>query len=325
MEVLRELLRSSEVWDQFLEQLSNSIILGLLSSVLFLLYSISSYLFLFKFYRKIKKWISAVYVVFIALSIIGTRYLVEEVIIKAITGYGNYYDGVTASYYIMDNLYYAILYTSFGVSWFFISYASYKERQQQELVLVNKKAEVSLLKAQLNPHFLFNMLNNIYSLVTMESPKSLKAIEKLSSLLRYSLYESDQKVSILHEIQSVEDYISLQKLRFSEELCLNFNVDPKAENIQVIPFLLLPLVENMFKHGIVDDPSLPAEISVSYTSNQILEISVKNAIATREKDEVGGIGVENLKKRLDLSYPNNQLLVKTDESNYFSVTIKLPL
>jgi two-component system LytT family sensor kinase len=260
-----------------------------------------------------------------AISIIGMRYLVEEVIIKAATGYGNYYEGVSASYYILDNLYYAILYTSFGVCWFFISYSSFKEQQQQELLLVNKKAEVSLLKAQLNPHFLFNMLNNIYALVNMESPQSLMAIEKLSALLRYSLYESDQKVPISHEIQSVEDFISLQKLRFSEELQVEFVIDPKTANKEVIPFLLLPLVENAFKHGSVNDVATPLKISIKMTSDQLLKISVNNAIAHREKDAIGGIGLENLKKRLDLMYPSSELFIKTDHLTYFSVTIKLPL
>jgi LytS/YehU family sensor histidine kinase len=193
------------------------------------------------------------------------------------------------------------------------------------LLLVNKKAEVSLLKAQLNPHFLFNMLNNIYALVTMESPQSLMAIEKLSALLRYSLYESDQKGPISHEIQSVEDFISLQKLRFSEELQVEFVIDPKTANKEVIPFLLLPLVENAFKHGSVNDVATPLKISIKATSDHVLKISVNNAIANREKDAVGGIGLENLKKRLDLMYPSSELFIKTDQLTYFSVAIKLPL
>ena len=176
--------------------------------------------------------------ILIAIAVIGLRYLVEEVIIKAFTGYGNYYEGTTAWYYIADNLYYAILYTIFGVSWFFINFSMFKEQRQQQMELENKKTELSFLKSQVNPHFLFNMLNNIYSLINMGSDKALMATDKLSKLLRYSLYESDSMVTVAHEVQSIKDYISLQELRFRESVQTTILIDPKTESQKIAPFLL---------------------------------------------------------------------------------------
>lgn len=325
LEVLREILISKEALEKFLNDFINSISLALLSSVLFLLYALCAYLILFKLYKSYNKLLSINLIIVGALSIIGVRYLVEEVIIKSFTGYGNYYDGVTATYYILDNLYYAILYTAFGICWFFINYSSFKEKQQQELLLVNKKAEVALLKAQLNPHFLFNMLNNIYSLVNMQSTKSLEAIERLSSLLRYSLYESDKMVSVSKEVESVKNYISLQELRYAGTLHIQFDIDEAIEKNKILPFLLLPLVENSFKHGVVGDPEHPIQITLKKTLDSFLLINVVNSIELKEKDQVGGIGITNLKKRLNLSYPGVHSFLKQETIDLFNIEIKLPL
>lgn len=324
LEVLREILLSKATLDKFLNDFTNSLAVALLSSILFLLYALCAYFILFKCYKRFNKVVSALLIIIGMLGVIGTRYLIEEVIIKSITGYGNYFEGTTAFYYILDNLYYAILYTAFGVCWFFIYYSSFKEKQQQELLLVNKKAEVALLKAQLNPHFLFNMLNNIYSLVNMQSTKSLEAIERLSSLLRYSLYESDQMVSISQEFESVQNYIALQKLRHAGNLQIDLKYDPAIGNKKVLPFLLLPLVENSFKHGIIDDPLNPIQISLKAIDDD-LSIRVTNMVAIKEKDEVGGIGVENLKKRLQLTYPEAHKFEIKEYDNLFNIEITLAL
>jgi LytS/YehU family sensor histidine kinase len=249
---------------------------------------------------------------------------VEEVALKAITGYGNYYEGTTAIYYIVDNLYYAILYTAFGLCWFFINYSMVRDRQQQELVLENKKSELAFLKSQINPHFLFNMLNNIYSLINMGSSKALAATEKLSQLLRYSLYETDKLVSIREELDAVNGYIELEKLRFRESVQTTITTTPSVMELQVTPFLIMPLVENAFKHGVATDEKRPIEIKISAIES-VLKIQVRNAITQREKHLVGGIGIENLKKRLQLTYGEKCQLLKEEDAQFFMITITINL
>ncbi|SCY32623.1 Histidine kinase [Nonlabens sp. Hel1_33_55] len=322
MEVLRDLMRSPEYWEQFQDQPLEFSLGTLQSALLFICYALFSYLFLFYRYKKQPKWISAIGIVFIAFTVIGFRYLVEEVIIKAITGYGNYYEGTTALYYISDNLYYAILYTAFGVCWFFVNYAVIRDQQQQELVLENKKSELAFLKSQINPHFLFNMLNNIYALINMGSDKALAATEKLSQLLRYSLYETDKLVTVGEELDAVNGYIDLEKLRFRESVQTTIQCDPQALHLQLAPFLLMPLVENAFKHGVVTNSDLPIQINISL-EEKTLAIKVSNTIAKREKDSVGGIGIENLQKRLKLTYGTNYSFEKTIVDQVYTVVIKI--
>jgi hypothetical protein len=322
MEVLRKPLLNPEFADRlFIEPVD--IALGLLlASILFLAYSLFTYLYLFYSYERLSKWIHIFAILFIAFAVIGMRYLVDEVIIKAITGYGNYYEGTTAAYYIADNLYYAFLYTLFGVMWFFYRFVQYRERQQQELLLENKKTELSFLRSQVNPHFLFNMLNNIYSLITMQSPKALTATDKLSKLLRYSLYESDSTVTIEQEFGSVEDFVDLQRLRFRESVQIKIHYDDDISQKQIAPFILLPLIENSFKHGEVTDPDQPISVNC-IQENENLILTVQNKIAQRNKDSVGGIGVENLKKRLQLIYGNEHSFEQSVHDGIFKTVIKL--
>ncbi|PRP67803.1 sensor histidine kinase [Nonlabens agnitus] len=322
MEALRDLMRSPEYWQRFLENPIEFTLSILQSALLFICYALFSYLFLYSRYKKQPKWITVAGIITIALGVIGLRYLVEEVILKAITGYGNYYEGTTALYYISDNLYYAILYTAFGVCWFFVNYAVIRDQQQQELVLENKKSELAFLKSQINPHFLFNMLNNIYSLINMGSDKALAATEKLGQLLRYSLYETDKLVTISEELDAVMGYVELEKLRFRESVQTTIHCDPQALHLQVTPFLLMPLVENAFKHGVVTNPNLPITIHIGL-EQKILQLKVSNAIAQREKDSVGGIGVENLQKRLQLTYGSDYSFEKTIADEVFTVVIKI--
>lgn len=324
MEVLREVLLSRERYERFVANTLAFIELSLLSSLLFLLYAIVAYLLLFYFYKRVQKWQIFCLLVVAALSIIGLRYVLEEVVLKAITGYGNYYDGVTVHYYIFDNLYYAMLYSAFGITWFFINYSMYREQQQQVLLLENKKTELSYLRAQVNPHFLFNMLNNIYALINMGSDKALTATDKLSQLLRYSLYDADQLVTLDKELQSVNDYVALEELRFRESVQFITTTTPNLPTIKIMPFILLPLVENAFKHGLATNVDSPIELAI-ILENNVLTVAIENAIATGLKDSIGGIGIENLKKRLQLTYGANHTFNIINTSKRYTVQITLNL
>ena len=195
--------------------------------------------------------------------------------------------------------------------------------------LSEKTAELSLLKSQINPHFLFNSLNSIYGTAIVEqSPKTAEGIQKLSEMMRFMLKENTQdKISLEKEINYIHNYIGLQRLRVEENE--NIQIDVSIEDAcqaEITPMLLIPLIENAFKHGIsLKDPSW-IKIDLLCTNN-VLCLEVKNSIHKKhfnQKDE-SGIGLENVKERLKLLYTEkHELEINSVEKQYF-VRLKLTL
>ena len=137
----------------------------------------------------------------------------------------------------------------YGIVFYFIRYSYYKELQQRELLLQNRQSELSFLRSQINPHFLFNSLNNIYSLAYQQSERVLPAIAGLSDLLRYMLYDANEKVPLEKELEYIRKYIDLQRLRFEQPVKAEFIVPAIPAKFLIPPLLLIPFVENAFKHG----------------------------------------------------------------------------
>lgn len=171
--------------------------------------------------------------------------------------------------------------------------------------LENEKltAELAFLKSQINPHFLFNSLNNIYSLAYQGSDKTPTAILKLSEIMRYMLQDSNEPtVPLEREIRYLQNYIELQKLRFKDGAFVNFHYSGVDDQMRIIPLVLIAFVENCFKHGIVTDADTPLEIKLA-VRDRLLTFEVRNKKNLQNKDELGGIGLHNVKRRLELSYP----------------------
>jgi two-component system, LytTR family, sensor kinase len=193
--------------------------------------------------------------------------------------------------------------------------------------LENEKlsAELAFLKSQINPHFLFNTLNNIYSLAYQQSDKTPAAILKLSEIMRYMLYESnDDKVDLSKEIRYLENYIELQRLRFKNQTFVNLKICGDAGNQKLMPLVLISFVENAFKHGVADDESHPINISISIEPFR-LKFTVDNKVNNLNKDETGGIGLINVKRRLDLFYKDHYKLIVNNELGIHSSELVLDL
>ncbi len=178
------------------------------------------------------------------------------------------------------------------------------------------ETELKFLKAQYHPHFLFNALNTIYFQMDENITEAKKTVEKFSELLRYQLYDQQQRVPISMEITYLENFIALQKIRTSDNLKLNFEVDNSLNGEQVYPLLLLPLVENAFKYAGV---GCSVSIDLKKKNNSIVFL-VKNSIPSlplNTKEGNGGIGLENLKRRLELLYPEkHQLNLKKEKESF---------
>jgi LytS/YehU family sensor histidine kinase len=197
----------------------------------------------------------------------------------------------------------------------------------QQLRIEKQEAELNYLKSQTNPHFLFNTLNNIYSLARDKSDLAPESILRLSKMLRYMLYETGGAfIAIEQELKIINDYIALEKLRYDESLRVNFNHDVEDMKQALPPLLLIPLVENAFKHGVSETRSNPfVDIHLSVNKRQLLFI-VKNSIesVSGEPVEKANIGLANLRRQLELLFTDYQLNVQQG-NGVFTATLKINL
>ncbi len=277
-----------------------------------------------KFYtaKKTKKIIT--FLVGGVLISIAFRYIADEIIGVHYFGRGNYNQGTKVIYYFIDNCYYSILYGSIAMVYFFIQHSFKTEKEKLLLAAENKATQLKFLKSQINPHFLFNSLNNIYSLVYQKSDNALPAVDKLSKLLRYSLYEADHKVSIKKEFDQIQHFIDLQSLRREKPIHYKIETTLRDSMIQIPPLLLIPFVENAFKHGDLHNSEDPISINLFTAENQLI-YNVSNVVKIQQKDNVGGIGLKNIQKRLELLYGPKRHFNVEEKNNRFTATLKIPV
>lgn len=194
--------------------------------------------------------------------------------------------------------------------------------------LTQSKAEIELnfLRSQLNPHFLFNTLNNIYSLARKKSDLAPESILKLSQILDYLIYECKQEtIPLRKELGIIRDYIELERLRHGDRLRLNWEESIQALEFKIPPLLLLTLVENAFKHGGAIDQRFDLTISVLQVSDK-LEFMVQNTIKLNHDNQQkvnGGVGLSNLTKQLELLYPDRYALTTISNGQIFTTTLKI--
>lgn len=256
--------------------------------------------------------------------IIFFRYIVQEIIAPYLFGFSLYYAPVSIKFYFRDNMYFAVLYSCFGFIYFISQYTQYSAKKQAELSMAAKEAELSLLKSQINPHFLFNSFNSIYTLIYQKSDKALASVEKLSSILRYALYEQREKVNIETELSYLKDFIQLQQLRIGEDAVIDVDLENIDNTLLISPHLLVSFTENAFKHGDLSDPSVPLSIS-AFTQGHTLVFKVFNKKSKHIKPQYGGIGLQNVKRRLELLYKDRYRLVIADHEKTFSINLSIDL
>ena len=211
----------------------------------------------------------------------------------------------------------------------FIKYAYFQEDRTVVARQQKTTAELELLKAQIHPHFLFNTLNNLFALTLRRSPDSPKVVDRLSELLRFMIYESNQDLIPLEkEIQLLNNYIDLEKIRYGDELEISVSFTGDIEGKLVRPLLFLPLLENSFKHGLsqqLEEKWITLDLHVEKNK---LYFKLANS---RDPDEAKtqipgkkmGIGLDNVKRRLDLLYPGKHKLKINDEHGMFLVSIEM--
>jgi LytS/YehU family sensor histidine kinase len=212
-----------------------------------------------------------------------------------------------------------------GTAYRFIMDVMQLENRQREGMAM----ELSFLRSQVSPHFMFNTLNSMVALARKKSDKLEPALIELSNLMHYMLYESDQeKVNLSKEIDYIQSYIDLQTLRFGHNVRILFKVnEPLPVDPCIEPMLLIPLIENAFKHGIglIEDPEINIRLQVEQGHLQLSVLNKYNSSSVETKDRVSGIGLVNLERRLKLLYPLKHILHIAPDGAYFKASLKLYL
>jgi two-component system LytT family sensor kinase len=220
-----------------------------------------------------------------------------------------------------------LLVLGISTSWAMLTHWQKAAQHKQKLEQDKTMAELAMLKAQINPHFFFNSLNSIYSLTYTDIEDSRNALHTLSRMMRYLLYSTEgERTTLFKEVEFLKDFIALMKLRANSKLTINTEIPEKLHDYPIVPMLLLPLVENAFKHGVHATDKSEIHIKLSQ-NNTHLEFEVENTFfeKTSVSDE-GGIGLTNTKRRLQLIYPNQHYISfgVTDHGTY-NIKLKITL
>ncbi len=236
----------------------------------------------------------------------------------------SYYDHMEIAKYMVVFVSLTML-LSLSKSWFQL-----RESEARMNVLEKEKLKLELkaLKTQIDPHFLFNSLNSIYSLIIKKSDQAGEAVLRLSDAMRYMIYEANaEKVPLGKEVDFLKDYLATQQLRTSDKDEITFKIEGEVTDQKIAPLLFIPVIENSFKHGIKGDISNAFVHIILHIEHDFLRLSVENNKGKAENIEQkeGGFGLENLKKRLDLIYPHKHKLVIREKINSFSVTLEIQL
>ena len=277
----------------------------------------------FLFSRK-NKFFSILMGLFLLTIIVFSRVGIEFVIWKYIFPMKDWKPVVLESADIFNSVRLTVIYTIYSIliklaiDWW------EAHKLKTELINRNQASELALLRSQVNPHFLFNTLNNIYSLVYKKSDDAPEAVMKLSSIMRYMLYDAtSDKVLLEKEVEYLKSFIELQKLRLRQQDFIEINIHGQAGEKTIAPMLLIAFVENAFKHASKSSPTPGIRINLFIEEDQF-RFTVANYIRKSSDpggDPNGGIGLHNIQRRLDLLYPGKHSLVITEDQDIFTVKL----
>jgi sensor histidine kinase YesM len=209
-----------------------------------------------------------------------------------------------------------------------IKMSGQKEKEALELKSRVAEAESNMLKSQINPHFLFNTLNNIYSMAQLKSEKAPEAVHRLSEMLRYVIYDcNEEKVTLGQEIRYLRSYIELNLMKEEKMKNVSYDLDESDVNLKIAPMILVPFVENSFKHAKIEDQEHSWIRIKLATTGKNLNFEIQNTIpeGTHKKDNTTGIGLDNVKRRLQILYSDRHYLNLLDNGRIYKVELMLEL
>jgi two-component system LytT family sensor kinase len=261
----------------------------------------------------------------------GTRYVLEEVLLPLFFGFRNYSLGVKLAFYLQDNLYFLLPTIVMAGAAVAVRDAFVREKARENYLLLQvleqekTQAELAFLRTQINPHFLYNTLNYLYAQAYPVSEQLAEAVLRLSDLMRYMLHDSpDGLVALDKEVEYLENYLAIYRLRFEENFCVQFRqVGVPVGGQRVATLLLIPFVENALKHGVVNQAAHPVTIELALPSPDRLEFTVSNRINQHQKDATTGVGLPNIRRRLELLYPGHHTLTVHNDGQTYQTRLEL--
>ena len=284
------------------------------------------YLLIYRFIIQPWPWpgvISLLNILTTVVLVVLMRYIVEFGFLKPALNYDNYAvnDHFTWSYFVQNAARYYWSWVVYGLLYGFAENYVQQQRKARELI----QSELSLLRSQVNPHFLFNALNDIYALTLTRPTEAPGAVMQLSELLRYMLYNSQSPaVPLADEINYLKSYIDLEQIGQDGHANIHTQFIGQINGQRVAPMLLIPFVENAFKHGDLFRADQPVIVTVDVRAKQLI-FHCQNAKRTGSKDRTGGIGLANVRRRLELEYAGRYELTVQDSDTAFGINLSLTL
>lgn len=293
-----------------------------LSTVLIVIFYLNYFLLIPKFLLAKKYWLYFLFLLLAIASVLfisGTIFIFSDFSPKTLAETNPVIEKIIPVI-IINALLLWLLAIASSILW--AAYSRLKQTEREKL-----SAQIASLKSQINPHFLFNTLNNIYATAIDTAPKAADMVDKLSEMMRYTMKDTQQDFVLLEdEINYINNFIELQKLRLDRSVKLEYYSPENIPALQIAPMLLIPFVENAFKHGVNSEQKSHIRIEMTVTQTE-LQLRVVNNKVNVQKDisERSGLGIENTKHRLNLIYPSNHMLVINDTEKEFSVSLYINL
>lgn len=298
-----------------------------------------SYLYLIpKFYFKKERWqfflivVGMIAVLFLLIIVVNDRFLADperdmqfDEVMRKLNENKDYKRPPMGLFRLINYTFTSLMIVGFALGLGFMDRHREDEKKRKELEKEKLHSELAFLKNQIGPHFFFNTLNNIYSLTTIDTPAAQESILKLSKLMRYLLYESEQGETMLsHEIDFMVNYIALMKLRLSPKIDLKVSFPEVYSDCKIPPLLFISFIENAFKHGVSHREASFIHIEMNVDEQHIRFTTQNSVSASVSKDkENSGIGLENVRKRLALLFPNSHTLRIEQTQKAFIVNVNI--
>ncbi len=259
----------------------------------------------------------------LSITLLIFAFIVLEFFVKSWT-LPNFYQ--FASKHVSKSFFYVIFVTAISTGYGLITFMMGQEKARQEERQERMQSELSFLRSQISPHFIFNVLNSIVYLIRSRSELAEPMTIKLSELLRYMLYESaDSQIPLEKEVEYLTNYVGLQKVRFEEDVDIRLRIEGVPDGQVIEPMLMIPFVENAFKHGVGFVAVPVIDIDLNFTGQE-LRFTVRNKITSEipeDKDNSSGIGLQNVRRRLELLYPESHRLELNREEEWFTAKLWL--
>jgi len=305
-------------WSRVLTIVSTQVLFAALLSY------VNYFTFLPRLLAKADKWKYIIqFIVFFAIIISLRIYLERDVLSVSTNREGYLYSMRFIVQVVTSNLFIVIFVgmLRFAEDWFELE-ARRKEIEHEKLA-----AELNFLKAQINPHFLFNTLNNLYYLAYSKSENTTEVVAKLSQMMRYMIYDSNHpNVLLSKEIEYMQNYISLERLRLNDQIPIKFENTGTPENLRITPLIFITFLENAFKHGVSNsNPKAWVNVTIELQGKQCIYTVENSLVEKQESTEKSGIGLKNVKRRLELSYPNQYKLITEDKKDVYLIQLTLTL